>query len=98
MFLLQIKSPAARWTSIGNLHCKGTMSGSSMRIGVPREIKNHEYRVGLTPESVRALVVDGHQLLVETNAGTGIGALDDSYRAAGAKYWRPPPRYSSKPN
>ena len=56
-----------------------------MRIGVPREIKNHEYRVGLTPESVRALVVDGHQLLVETNAGTGIGALDDSYRAAGAE-------------
>ena len=55
-----------------------------MRIGVPREIKVHEYRVGLTPESVRALVADGHELLVETGAGNGIGANDDEYRAAGA--------------
>ena len=45
-----------------------------MLIGVPKEIKNHEYRVGLTPESVAELVDDGNQVLVETNAGSGIGA------------------------
>lgn len=56
-----------------------------MRIGCPREIKNHEYRVGLTPESARELVAHGHQVLVESGAGLGIGASDDHYRAAGAE-------------
>ncbi|WP_170576297.1 alanine dehydrogenase [Ruegeria atlantica] len=56
-----------------------------MFIGVPKEIKNHEYRVGLTPESVAELVSHGHNVLVETNAGIGIGADDDAYRAAGAE-------------
>jgi len=56
-----------------------------MRIGVPREIKNHEYRVGLTPESVAELAGAGHEILVETQAGAGIGASDDEYGAAGAK-------------
>lgn len=56
-----------------------------MRIGVPKEIKNHEYRVGLTPESVAELVANGHELFVETQAGAGIGAADDIYEAAGAK-------------
>lgn len=55
-----------------------------MRIGVPKEIKNHEYRVGLTPESVAELVADGHEVWVETNAGAGIGASDDEYVEAGA--------------
>ncbi len=55
-----------------------------MIIGTPREIKNHEYRVGLTPESVRELTARGHQLVVETGAGAGIGASDDDYIAAGA--------------
>lgn len=55
-----------------------------MHIGVPREIKVHEYRVGLTPESVRTLIADGHQVLVEAGAGAGIGATDDDYRASGA--------------
>ncbi|MEO1019324.1 MAG: alanine dehydrogenase, partial [Pseudomonadota bacterium] len=55
-----------------------------MKIGVPKEIKNHEYRVGLTPESVRALVDDGNEVLVEAQAGVGIGASDDDYRSAGA--------------
>ena len=55
-----------------------------MRIGVPKEIKNHEYRVGLTPESVAELVAHGHSVLVETNAGGGIGASDNDYRSAGA--------------
>lgn len=55
-----------------------------MRIGTVREIKNHEYRVGLTPESVRELVTHGHEVLVETGAGLGIGASDKDYEAAGA--------------
>ena len=55
-----------------------------MRIGVPTEIKTHEYRVGLVPQSVRELVARGHTVIVERNAGAGIGALDDEYRAAGA--------------
>jgi len=55
-----------------------------MRVGTPREIKNHEYRVGLTPESVRELVAHGHDVLVETGAGLGIGAEDAEYVAAGA--------------
>lgn len=55
-----------------------------MRIGVTKEIKTHEYRVGMTPASVRELVHHGHEVLVETNAGAGIGCDDDAYRAAGA--------------
>ncbi|NCU10738.1 MAG: alanine dehydrogenase [Sphingomonadaceae bacterium] len=55
-----------------------------MRIGTVKEIKNHEYRVGLTPESVRELVAHGHDVWVETGAGTGIGAADADYVAAGA--------------
>ena len=55
-----------------------------MRIGTVREIKNHEYRVGLTPESVRELVVHRHEVWVETGAGLGIGSADSDYEAAGA--------------
>jgi len=56
-----------------------------MRIGVPKEIKNHEYRVGLTPASVAELVAAGHQLFVETKAGNGIDCPDAAYRKAGAE-------------
>ena len=56
-----------------------------MRIGCPKEIKNHEYRVGLTPESVRELTAHGHEVWVETGAGMGIGATDMDYQACGAK-------------
>ena len=56
-----------------------------MRVGVPKEIKNNEFRVGLVPASVRELVAHGHELFVETNAGAGIGMLDDDYIAAGAQ-------------
>jgi alanine dehydrogenase len=56
-----------------------------MRVGVPKEIKDHEDRVGLVPSSVRELVAHGHEVLVETNAGRGIAVGDDAYRAAGAK-------------
>jgi alanine dehydrogenase len=55
-----------------------------MLIGVPKEIKVHEYRVGLTPLSVREMVRHGHQVLVESGAGNGIGAQDEDYRKAGA--------------
>jgi alanine dehydrogenase len=56
-----------------------------MRVGVPKEIKDHEDRVGLVPSSVRELVAHGHEVLVETNAGRGIAVADDAYRAAGAR-------------
>ena len=56
-----------------------------MRVGCPREVKNHEYRVGLTPGAVREYVAHGHDVLVETGAGAGIGADDNAYRAAGAR-------------
>ena len=55
-----------------------------MLVGVPKEIKNHEYRVGLTPGAIREYVAAGHQAIVQTGAGAGIGASDDVYRAAGA--------------
>jgi alanine dehydrogenase len=55
-----------------------------MRVGVVREIKKHEYRVGLTPSSVREVVAHGHEVLVESSAGGGIGCADDAYRDAGA--------------
>ena len=56
-----------------------------MLVGVPKEIKVREARVGLVPNSVAELTGRGHKVLVETNAGAGIGAGDDAYRAAGAE-------------
>jgi alanine dehydrogenase len=56
-----------------------------MRVGTVREIKNHEYRVGLTPESACELVAHGHEVWVETGAGLGIGAEDSAYEEAGAR-------------
>ena len=56
-----------------------------MLIGIPKEIKTHEYRVGMTPSSVRELVHHGHQVIVETNAGRAIGLDDALYEAAGAE-------------
>jgi alanine dehydrogenase len=56
-----------------------------MRIGVPREIKVHEYRVGLVPAGVRELTSSGHEVFVETGAGRGIGVDDAHYEACGAK-------------
>ena len=56
-----------------------------MKIGVPRETKNHEYRVGLTPGAVREAVAHGHEVFVESGAGHGIGASDADYEKAGAK-------------
>ncbi|WP_295762743.1 alanine dehydrogenase [Undibacterium sp.] len=55
-----------------------------MIVGLPKEVKNHEYRVGLTPSSVRELSTRGHQVLVQKNAGAEIGLSDAQYVAAGA--------------
>ncbi|MGB1361023.1 MAG: alanine dehydrogenase [Alphaproteobacteria bacterium] len=55
-----------------------------MLVGVPKEIKNHEYRVGLTPSGVIELVANNHQVIVETNAGSGVGFSDEDYVNAGA--------------
>ena len=62
------------------MHCEVTML-----IGVPKEIKDHEYRVALTPNSVKALTVRGCQVLMQHNAGTAINFSDDDYREAGAE-------------
>ena len=56
-----------------------------MKVGVPKEIKTHEYRVGLTPAAVRELTVHGHQVVVQQDAAAAIGFTDDAYRAAGAE-------------
>ena len=56
-----------------------------MRVGVPKEIKNHEYRVGMTPPAVRELTSRGHEVFVETMAGEGIGLHDELYTRVGAK-------------
>lgn len=58
--------------------------GKYMKIGTTKELKNHEYRVGLTPDNVSALVSEGHTLYVETHAGEGAGFTDDMYKEAGA--------------
>src|SRR4051794_5582946 len=55
-----------------------------MRIGVPKEIKNHEYRVALVPSSVAELVLHGHEIILERGAGLGAGLTDAEYEAAGA--------------
>ncbi len=56
-----------------------------MLVGVPKEIKDHEYRVGLIPATARELVTGGHHVIVETGAGVGAGLSDDEYSAAGAE-------------
>src|SRR5579863_7608889 len=56
-----------------------------MLIGVPKEVKTHEYRVGLVPASVRELVHHGHKVVVESGAGAGIGFDDRAYENAGAE-------------
>lgn len=55
-----------------------------MIVGVPKEIKNHEYRVGLTPAAVKEFVSNGHSVLIQSNAGASIGFTDDLYEQAGA--------------
>ena len=59
-----------------------------MRIGVPKEIKVHEYRVAMTPDGVHEAVASGHVVVVETASGKAVGFPDELYRAAGAKIAR----------
>src|SRR5262245_1904079 len=66
----------------------GYSSHMKMRVGVPREIKIHEYRVGLMPAGVRELVAAGHEVMVESGAGVAVGASDLHYQAAGASIAR----------
>ena len=56
-----------------------------MKVGIPREVKNHEYRVAITPAGVHELVRHGHEVFVETGAGLGSSITDDEFAAAGAK-------------
>src|SRR5208283_3363796 len=63
---------------------KARTRSKHVKIGVPKEIKTLEYRVGLTPAGARELVRHGHQVVIEHDAGAGIGCGDDSYREAGA--------------
>jgi alanine dehydrogenase len=67
-----------------------------MLIGVPKEIKNHEYRIGLTPAGARELVANGHQVAVQKDGGKGIGLTDDMYRKAGAEIWDTPEEIFAK--
>ncbi|MCA9685177.1 MAG: alanine dehydrogenase, partial [Myxococcales bacterium] len=55
-----------------------------MKIGVPKEIKNHEYRVGMQPAGVRAMIQAGHEVLVQRSAGEGSGFPDEVFEGAGA--------------
>src|SRR5215469_2696 len=59
--------------------------GMAMLIGVPKEVKTHEYRVGMVPGNVREAVHHGHQVVVESGAGAGIGFEDAAYERAGAR-------------
>ena len=56
-----------------------------MLIGVPKEIKNHEYRIGLTPAGARELVANGHQVMVQRDGGKSIGLTNEQYQKAGAE-------------
>ncbi|XOV78163.1 MAG: alanine dehydrogenase [Aestuariibacter sp.] len=67
-----------------------------MLIGVPKEIKNHEYRVGLTPAAVKEFVAHGHQVVVEKDAGSAIGFTDDQYVASGADIYDTPEKIFEK--
>jgi alanine dehydrogenase len=62
-----------------------TKKGRAMKIGVPREIKNHEYRVAITPAGVHELIRHGHEVFVEHDAGVGSSISNEEYAAAGAK-------------
>src|SRR3954447_7931080 len=62
-----------------------TRRRTSVKVGIPREVKNHEYRVAITPAGVHELVRHGHDVFVEQDAGRGSNIPDDDYAAAGAK-------------
>ena len=63
----------------------GFLGGGEMIIGVPKEIKQSEYRVGITPSTASRLINENHTVLVQKNSGEGIGATDDEYEKVGVK-------------
>jgi alanine dehydrogenase len=65
-------------------------AGASMTIGVPKEIKRHEYRVGMTPDDVRSYVAHGHKVVVQASAGVGSGYEDEEYTDYGAEIYESP--------
>src|SRR3569623_894049 len=67
------------------IQLKEFSNGGRMKIGIPKEIKDHEFRVGATPSGVKALVEAGHEDVIEHDAGAAIGFTDELYRAAGAQ-------------
>ncbi len=69
-----------------------------MLIGVPKEIKADEYRVGLIPSTIKELVAGGHDVIVETHAGEGAGISDDEYAAAGAQIIQARTKYFNAPH
>lgn len=69
-----------------------------MLIGVPREIKNHKYRIGLTPAGFKEFVQQGHGVLVEKDGGLAIGFDDAQYQSAGAEIVAKPTKSSPAPN
>jgi alanine dehydrogenase len=75
---------ASRPGYLVNTQTKRGLRREIMKVGVPKEIKTLEFRVGMTPAGVRELVTDGHDVIVETNAGMGIGMTDADYEKAGA--------------
>jgi len=56
-----------------------------VRVGIPKEIKNHEYRVAITPAGVHELVTNGHEVVIEVGAGVGSSIPDEDFVAAGAR-------------
>jgi alanine dehydrogenase len=69
----------------GGVAARSASPETDMRIGVPREIKDHEYRVGMTPAGAHEAVHHGHEVLVQAGAGAGVGIADEEYRSAGAQ-------------
>lgn len=72
------------WIEGYRVSSKRGEGATAVKVGVPKEIKTLEFRVGMTPAGVRELVHDGHEVVVETNAGLGIGMTDADYEKAGA--------------
>src|ERR1700742_1201548 len=70
---------------LGRAKAPGEARGKAMKVGVPREVKNHEYRVAITPAGVHELVRGGHQVLIEAGAGNGSSIPDEDFVTAGAK-------------
>src|SRR4029077_17552150 len=76
---------SGRRSEVANCGPRGRVRVAAMLIGVPKEVKTHEYRVGLVPGSVRELVHHGHKVVVQSGAGAGIGFDDSAYEYAGAE-------------